>query len=314
MTDHKKLAAEGNKIIPFLLTVLGVVLMALVFVESWLQITEQPFSFLKLAHNSGLLMGYQESKQPNRGIWHLVGWIGSGCFIIMMLYSVRKHFKFMQDVGSIRYWLDVHMFLGIIGTLLVTAHSTYRFGGLVALSYWSAVLVAVSGFLGRYLYVQIPRSISGQELKMDEINEIMDDLTLEIDKFAQGEYDVQHYFERIAGPKADRRFAPRAPGARGRREMGMFDALWALFTTDIRNMITMSGIWSDLKNNRHIPPHVRSRIFKLIREKGRLVRSIEFLGASHKLLHYWHVFHKPFAIIMFIIMFLHVGVYYVFRI
>ncbi|MBI5637621.1 MAG: hypothetical protein HZA03_06605 [Nitrospinae bacterium] len=301
MSEHKKLVAEGSPLLPLILTAIGIIVLALVFAESYLELTGQPFTFLDVAHKSGLLTGYQVATQPNRGIWHLVGWIGSACFVIMMLYSMRKHFKFMQNVGPIRYWLDIHMFLGIVGTLLVTAHSTYKFGGIVALSYWSAVLVAVSGFLGRYLYVQIPRSISGQELKMDEINEIMDDITLEIEKFAKGQYDVQHYFERIAGPKPD-------------RQLSAFGALMALFTTDIKNMATMYGIWRGLKANRRIPDHVRNRIFKLIREKGRLVRSIEFLEASHKLLHYWHVFHKPFAIIMFIVMFLHVGVYYVFRI
>lgn len=299
--EHKKLVAEGSPILPLILTVIGIIVLALVFVESYLEMTGQPFTFLDIAHKYGLLTGYKVSNQPNRGIWHLTGWIGSACFVIMMLYSMRKHFKFMQNVGSIRYWLDIHMFLGIVGTLLVTAHSTYKFGGIVALSYWSAVMVAVSGFLGRYLYVQIPRSISGQELKMDEINEIMDDITLEIEKVAKGQFDVQHYFERIAGPRAE-------------RDLSAFGAMTALFTTDIKNMITMYGIWSSLKANKNIPDHVKTRVFKLIREKGRLVRSIEFLEASHKLLHYWHVFHKPFAIIMFIVMFLHIGVYYVFRI
>ncbi len=312
MREHKKLVAEGSPLLPLILTFVGILVLMLVFVESYLEMTGRPFTFLDMAHNYGWLTGYKVSTQPNRGIWHLTGWIGSACFVVMMLYSIRKHFKFMLNIGSIRYWLDVHMFLGIVGTLLVTAHSTYKFGGIVALSYWSAVVVAVSGFLGRYLYVQIPRSISGQELKMDEINEIMDDITLEIEKFAKGQYDVQHYFERIAGPKLDRRHGTR--DSKGMRELGMFDALWSLFTTDIRSMITMYGIWRSLKANRQIPVHVRNRVFKLIREKGRLVRSIQFLEASHKLLHYWHVFHKPFAIIMFIIMFLHIGVYYVFRI
>lgn len=301
MKEHKKLVAEGSPLLPLILTFIGVLVLALVFVESYLEMTGQPFTFLDVAHRYGLLAGYKVSNQPNRGIWHLVGWIGSACFVVMMLYSMRKHFKFMQNAGSIRYWLDIHMFLGIVGTLLVTAHSTYKFGGIVALSYWSAVLVAVSGFLGRYLYVQIPRSISGQELKMDEISEIMDDITLELEKVSKGQFDVQHYFERIAGPKAG-------------RELSAFGALMALFTTDIKNMAMMYGIWRGLKANRQIPDHVRNRVFKLIREKGRLVRSIEFLEASHKLLHYWHVFHKPFAIIMFLVMFLHIGVYYVFRI
>lgn len=301
MKQHQKLAAEGNNLLPLVLAGIGSVAVVLLFMESWFQVTKSPFTFLDMAHQYGFLADYKVSDQPNRGVWHLTGWAGSACFILMMLYSFRKHFKFMTDLGPIRYWLDVHMFLGIMGCALVTVHSTYRFGGIVSLSYWSAILVAVSGFLGRYLYVQIPRSIYGQELKMEEINEIMDDINKEMDGYAKGEYEVQHYFERIAG------------GGTGGAS-GAASALWALFTTDMKNFITLAGVRRDLDKNEKIPANVKARLLKLIREKGELVRSIRFLEASHRLLHYWHVFHKPFAIIMFIVMFLHVAVYYFFRV
>jgi hypothetical protein len=250
--------------------------------------------------NEAGLTSYKVAKDPSKGIWHLTGWIGSACFIIMMLYSIRKRFKFMTDKGPIRVWLDIHMFLGIVGTVLVTVHSTYKFGGIVSLSYWSAVLVAVSGFLGRYLYVHIPRSVSGNELQMDELNEMMEQINAQINKYESGPQITSH-FDGISTNPPD-------------EDAGAFSSLLAMAREDFQNMLALRRVRAELKADEGMPGHVKARLYWLIKEKRRLTRSLRFLDMSHKLLHHWHVFHKPFAVIMFIIMFLHVGVYYLFRV
>lgn len=182
MVKNSRRNFEGPPLANFLLWA-GIIVSALIFLESWLELTKQPFSFVKLLNQAGLTP-YKPAQSPSKGIWHVTGWVGSGCFAIMMLYSLRKRFKFMIDVGGIGHWLNLHMFLGVFGTVFVTVHSTYKFGGIVALSYWSAVLVVVSGFLGRYLYVRIPRTVEGNELRMDEIGSLMEELNAQIAKFS----------------------------------------------------------------------------------------------------------------------------------
>ena len=61
-------------------------------------------------------------------------------------------------------WLEVHIFCGIVGPVLVTFHTSFKFNGIVSVAYWSMVAVVLSGFVGRYLYVRIPRSLRGIEL------------------------------------------------------------------------------------------------------------------------------------------------------
>ena len=298
MRQSTSRASTGSRLMALLVWA-GILASALIFLESWLELTNRPTSIVGLLNRAGVTQ-YKPAREPNKGIWHMTGWIGSACFLVMMFYSLRKRFKFMTDVGPIRYWLDVHMFLGIIGTVLVTVHSTYKFGGLVALSYWSAVLVTVSGFLGRYLYVHIPRTVSGTELRMDEIDSMMEEVNAEIAKYS-------------SGSRLSALIEETTPGV---REAGVGDvsALLSMVLDDFSNIRSMGRIRAELKRDAKTPHHVEERLFWLIKEKRRLLRSHMFLDVSHRLLHHWHVFHKPFAVVMFIVMFLHIAVFYVFRV
>ncbi len=131
------------------------------------------YSLLWLAHAHGYLKGYPIVYEPSKGIWHPVGWAGSGMMVVMMLYTVRKRVAFLGFLGSMRRWLSLHMFFGIMGPLLVTLHTTFKFHGLIATSFWCMIVTMVFGILGRYIYVQIPRSITGAELGVKEIEGIV---------------------------------------------------------------------------------------------------------------------------------------------
>ena len=47
---------------------------------------------------------------------------------------------------------------------------------------------------------------------------------------------------------------------------------------------------------------------QLARKQAVMIRRIALMDTMTRLLHYWHVFHKPFAYIMIAIMFVHVAV------
>ena len=62
------------------------------------------------------------------------------------------------NVGSMPLWLEVHIFCGIVGPVLVTFHTSFKFNGIISVAYWSMMAVMLSGFVGRYLYVRIPKN------------------------------------------------------------------------------------------------------------------------------------------------------------
>ena len=74
----------------------------------------------------------------------VLGIAGAGMMTLMLLYSLRKRVRWFHRLGSLSRWLDVHIFLGIVGPCLVVLHSAFKVGGLVALSFWSMVAVVVS--------------------------------------------------------------------------------------------------------------------------------------------------------------------------
>ena len=107
--------------------------------------------------------------RPSGRIGHALGIVGFVMMLVPVAYSARKKWPRLHAFGSLRTWLEVHLFCGVFGPVLVTFHTAWKFNGLIAVAYWSMVAVVLSGFVGRYFYVRIPKTIRGAELTHDEI-------------------------------------------------------------------------------------------------------------------------------------------------
>ncbi|MDX1407907.1 MAG: hypothetical protein R3330_07230, partial [Saprospiraceae bacterium] len=113
-------------------------------------------------------------------LWKPSGVIGHGLGILgtlMMLfgvssYMIRKRVKRFRRLGVLKHWLEFHIFLCTLGPFLVLFHTAFKFGGIVAISFWSMVGVVLSGVIGRFIYIQIPRTIEGRELSLSEVQEM----------------------------------------------------------------------------------------------------------------------------------------------
>jgi hypothetical protein len=76
----------------------------------------------------------------------------------------------------LKYWLEFHIFLCSLGPVMILFHTAFKFGGIVSISFWSMIAVVVSGIIGRFIYIQIPRTIEGRELSLNEVREMKGDL------------------------------------------------------------------------------------------------------------------------------------------
>jgi len=100
-----------------------------------------------------------------------VGWLGCGSMLVMQLYSVRRRVRALRELGSLRAWLDAHIFLGLQGFVLVAYHSVgvSPRASLAAVNFALVATVVTTGVIGRYLYSLIPRARAGDALAYAEL-------------------------------------------------------------------------------------------------------------------------------------------------
>ncbi len=111
-----------------------------------------------------------ELLKPSGFLGHGYGIIGTLLILVgIFSYMARKRFHILSRVGVLKYWLDFHIFMCVQGSVLILFHTSFKFGGIVSVAFWSMVVVLASGVLGRYIYLQIPRSIEGRELSLHEV-------------------------------------------------------------------------------------------------------------------------------------------------
>lgn len=107
---------------------------------------------------------------PASDLGYWLGVAGGVAMLLLFLYPLRKHWRVAARWGRARIWFAIHMWLGILGPLLIVLHSTLRFGSLNAtVAFASMTLVALSGVIGRYLYSRIHNGLYGQRASLAEL-------------------------------------------------------------------------------------------------------------------------------------------------
>ena len=96
---------------------------------------------------------------------HGIGIVGFA-FMLMTetLYSLRKRSRSVRW-GRMSTWLQFHIFTGIVGPYMVLLHTSWKFNGIAGMTTLFTVIIVVSGFVGRYIFTRIPRTLEGLEIE-----------------------------------------------------------------------------------------------------------------------------------------------------
>ncbi len=226
--------------------------------------------------------------RPAGFIGHGLGILGTLMVLLLLLYTARKRLKFMSHWGDVRIWLRYHIFLGVAGPILITLHTSFKFNGLVSISYWSMVAVALSGVVGRYLYQQIPRNMLGETLGAEDIESRNEELLVELSTNHGLGGKALDGLEKLAVGKLENHAAPVA-----------------LFLLPWMNLFLVRKLQSFIVGF-DIKPDPQT--LGLCRQWVLQTRRLLLFHQIRDLFHYWHVFHKPFAVIMILVMVVHVAV------
>jgi len=110
------------------------------------------------SYKSGSLLGY------NLG---LAGGVG---LLFILLYPLRKRMRFLHALGPTKWWFAMHMTCGIFAPFLILVHSKFHIGSVNAgVALISMLLVAASGFVGRFIYVRIHHGLYGTRISLAEL-------------------------------------------------------------------------------------------------------------------------------------------------
>ena len=227
--------------------------------------------------------------KPSGPFGHGYGIVGTLMMIIGVFgYQARKYMRSLARIGVLKHWLEFHIFLCTLGPILVLFHTSFKFGGLVSISFWSMVAVVASGVAGRFIYLQIPRTIQGRELGLHEIHEMKGQITQQIQQEI-GEELMQQIIHTGEERKTEKSYVQQV-------------------LADWRSKSQLRG---RLKSAQIQGKKLRV-IMKLVGQEMTIQRRIIGLQYMQKLFKYWHVIHLPFAIIMLVIMLIHVAVTLIF--
>ncbi len=118
----------------------------------------------------GAKLSALEHYTPSEGAGYVFGIVGGTLILVLLLYPLRKRFKFMSKFGSAPAWFRAHMVLGIVGPVFVLFHSNFSLGATNSnVALFAMLIVALSGVAGRYIYGKIHNGLYGARTELQEL-------------------------------------------------------------------------------------------------------------------------------------------------
>ncbi len=240
-----------------------------------------------------------EALRPSGTLGHPFAWAGTALMLVgVLLYSTRKRLGLLRGRGPMRTWLNLHIYLCLSGPFLVALHTAGKLRGLGVYSFWSMMIVAGSGIIGRWIYQQFPRTIKGELMSLEEIrNE-------QAERRARLSTEFKLAPEQLA---AIDDVTERSVGRIGKGTGGGLRALPRLLADDLARPFRLARLRRRLRQERNLARHEARAIFDLIGRQVATARKVAFLDTFRTLFGYWHVVHLVFFAAMLVLLVLHVA-------
>lgn len=230
--------------------------------------------------------------RPTGTIGLRLGMLSALMFVCIYLYPLRKRWEWLRKQGNSRHWLDFHVLLGLAAPVTVAFHSSFKFQGIAGMAFWSMTAVSISGVVGRYLYAQIPRSLSSTELSLQETEQ------------AYAKSQQQLASVKGLNPTSLQSLL-RLPEKERVSRMGPLQALVAMLWLDLQGYARAAKLrrqaLSEMDRLLTLGGFLASRVPAVegaIAVAGRhaaLSKKILFLSRAQRVFQLWHVIHRPFS-------------------
>jgi hypothetical protein len=259
----------------------------------WLGLAGAGAPYYRLGPEARLHHPWHPFLKPNGSVGLAYGYLGTALLLLLLAYSARKRWRLLARLGALRKWLSVHIACGLLGPAFITLHAGFKFQGAIAIGYWAMICVMLSGFVGFYIYRQLPRALAGHASESELLQSEIDSLDRELgERYGLGPDDLDAL--------------RRASGADRAATLGPLAALCFLAIQDLSFALGLRRVRH--RALRRFGRRDTRRLRALVRRRVLVERRRAFLRQTESAFAYWHAIHKPFAILLYSMMALHVAV------
>ena len=221
------------------------------------------------------------------GMGYWLGIIGGLLMLMLLIYPLRKRKPRWRYIGSVKFWFRFHMIMGIGAPVLIIYHSGYQLGSLNGrVAFFSMIIVALSGLVGRYFYRRIHHGLYGETIRFEELYKTDDDW---LKKLPESNPAITELAAALSAIELNIT----------NTHAGENRSYW--------HYRSMRGQLKRLQKSvsQQIPtPEIRQLMLARIRS----LRSICHLGINEVLFSYWHILHFPLFLMLIVSASIHVFV------
>ena len=243
------------------------------------------------------IAGRFELYTPGSDLGYYMGLVGSILMALLLIYPLRKRVHVLRRAGELRHWFKLHMFLGIAGPVLVIYHSTMKVGSLnAAVAFYSMLIVAGSGIIGRFIYTKIHYGLYGRQATLRELQE----------RLGLAGESVKSKFH--FAPRVEQHLKSLEAHVMDQTRIGLlglrrFVALTVRVRYEYwRSMREVRRILSRVAAERRWPPQERAHRIQVARHmlRGYLreMQEVAQFRTYERLFSLWHVLHVPFVFML----------------
>jgi len=235
------------------------------------------YGAIAVAITFGWMLREQRYLVAESGLGYWLGIFGGLMMLLLLVYPLRKRRPQWRYLGSVKFWFRFHMLLGVAGPALIIFHSGYRLGSLNSrVAFFSMLIVAISGLVGRYLYRSIHHGLYGEKIRFEELYH-----PAEIDPTEPAQVDDQYAEITAELSQLEQNLV--------NRHTGINRNYW--FYRNARKRV--DRLRKQVNQN-----VVDSEVQSSILSKLHGLRSICRFGINEILFSYWHILHFPLFIML----------------
>ncbi|MBU0622264.1 MAG: hypothetical protein KJ795_10475 [Gammaproteobacteria bacterium] len=243
---------------------------------------------------AGYLLSLAEVYTAGDDVGYNLGLIGGLMMLTLLLYPLRKRFRFMSNWGFLPLWFKWHMVFGILGPALIMFHATFTIRSVNAgVALICMLLVSGSGIFGRFFYTKIHHGLYGRHSTQQQLQETLD-----------GDGSIRSVFSFAPGIQQELNdFRERSMKA---IKKGGFN-LWNSAVVEIRAELLFSTLAKELHQAMYSGPQTKNwnkaqlrRLHELFNQNKEFihsyimgVRDIAQFSTYERLFSLWHICHLP---------------------